>query len=263
MMTHPTQGGPMIKRIEWLRVTRIVCAMALLMTGATAWAERIKIGAEDAWYPYSGVVDGNPAGFTLELVRAAFATQKVDVEFVSLPYIRCMAEVKEGKLLACFNTARAPMVENDYLWPRVPMFDSASLIFARADHARRGLVAADLEGKRVAVTRGYEYGASFDGNKKIVRDQVNNDLGCLRMLAAGRVDYAVVYDRVSEQLLRDHGELLQGKVLAVGEIERLDLYPVFSKTFPGSRHYLDLFDKGFATIKKDGTLKALEKRWWQ
>lgn len=241
-------------------VRMLLCCWSLLL-GASVFAETITLGAEDAWYPYSGQVDGQARGFTVDMVRAAFAAVNVDVQYRALPYARCMKLVKDGVLLGCFNTSRTSLLEADYLWHRKPMFSSRILIYARADHPQRDVTVANLEGKRVLITHGYEYGNSFDLNQKVIRDESRDDLSTLRKLGARRADYALVFERVFSNLVKQNQADFQGKFVAVGVVETMQLYTVFSKTFPNSTRYMDLFDRGFAIISKNGRLKEIEKQW--
>jgi len=238
----------------------LLCCWSLLLM-PSASAETITLGAEDAWYPYSGQVDGRAQGFTVDLVRAAFAAVNVDVKYLALPYARCMKLVKDGALLGCFNTSRTQMLESDYLWHRKPMFSSRILIYARADSPQQGLGVADLEGKRVLVTHGYEYGDAFDTNRKVIRDESRDDLSALRKLAVRRADYALVFEKVFADLVKQNRADFQGKFIAVGVIDTMQLYTVFSKTFPDSARYRDLFDRGLAIISKNGRIREIEKQW--
>lgn len=249
----------MLHRRVWQ--TLLMALLSCLLLSTPAGAETITIGAEDRWLPYSGVIDGKPTGYTHDLVRAAFAAVKVDVKFESLPYARCMMLTKMGKLLACFNTTRSVMVEADYLWSKRPMFQSAIRIYARADHQERNLQVADLEGKQVIVTHAYEYGDAFDMNKKILHDDTPDDRSGFRKLAAGRAPYALAFERVFAMLSKDYPNEFKDKFVAVGLVTTADLYTVFSKTFPDSRHYLALFEQGFDIIRSNGQLAEIERRW--
>ena len=184
-----------------------------------------------------------------------------EVRFQPLPYARCNKLVKDGKLLGCFNTARAAMVEHDFLWHKKPMFTSRSMIFARADSSQRGIDVSVLEGKRVIVTHTYEYGDAFDSNKKVIRESVLSDLNGFRMLVAGRGDYALAYEKVAALLIKEHPSEFSGKIVPVGVIEELRLYTAFSKTFPNSARYMALFEQGFDLISTNGRLKEIEQQW--
>ena len=99
--------------IFWVQLgLKRVCWWTLLFVGAGVFAgERIRIGAEDDWSPYSSVAQGRPVGFAVDLVRAAWAASGVDVELVPLPYARCMKEVDRGLLAGCFDTLHDPILE--------------------------------------------------------------------------------------------------------------------------------------------------------
>jgi polar amino acid transport system substrate-binding protein len=98
-----------------MRIRQILFCFFCLILSSGARAETVTIGAEDSWFPYYDVVKGKPAGFTVDLVQAAFGAVRIDVKFQSMPYARCMKLVKDGRLLGCFNPARASMVEADHL----------------------------------------------------------------------------------------------------------------------------------------------------
>ncbi len=242
-----------------LRALALLCVWGACQAAA---AETISLGAEDAWYPYSGQINGEARGFTVDLVRAAFAAVGVDVSFQSLPYARCMRKTKEGSLLGCFDTSRSAIVEADYLWHKKPMFNARILIYARADHTGPNTMSVlDLEGKPVIVTHGYEYGDAFDSNKNMLRQSAPTDLSGMRMLLAHRGDYVLVFERVAHQLIKEHPGEFAGKIVPVGVLSELRLYTVFSKTFPNSARYLELFDQGFAIIGKNGRLHEIERQW--
>ena len=242
------------------RLLNVVLSLVLIAGLPVQASEVITLGAEDAWYPYSGIVDKEARGFTVDLVEAAFAAVGVKTRFVPLPYARCTQEAKRGQLLGCFNTARSAIVEADFLWHKKPMFFAKVQIYSRTGTQRNASI-NDLTGKRVAVTNGYEYGDAFDSSTKVTRDVSPNDVSSLRKLALGRVDYALVFDRVGSMLIKQHAGELAGKVGPAGDLEKLALYIAFSKTFPESKRFIDLFDRGLDIISQNGRLRDIEKRW--
>ncbi|WP_374351165.1 substrate-binding periplasmic protein [Chitinimonas sp.] len=224
-------------------------------------AETITLGAEDDWYPYSANINGQAKGFSVDLIRAAYAAVNVNVNFDPLPYARCNKQVKDGKLLGCFDTVRSSLIEADFLWHREPMFSSRLLIYARSDSKLRNVGIAQLEGKRVAVSNGYEYGASFDGNKKVIRDVSPTDLSGFRKLLAGFTDFALAYDRVGSRLIKEHASEFGDKLVAVGQLDELPLYISFSKHYPDSARYVALFEQGLDKVRKSGEFAEIEARW--
>lgn len=235
----------------------------LILCCAGAFAgERIRIGAEDDWSPYSFSVNGKPVGFAVDLVRAAWEAAGVEVELVPLPYARCMKEVDRGALAGCFDTLRDPILESKYRWHQQPLFSARIGIYGRneAGTARKDLTIASLRGKRIGTTHGYDYGAAFDGDATMRRDVAPSDLSSLRKLVAGRVDYALVFDRVADAIAKAHPELGKGYALH-GVLVEPHLYISFSPTFPGIERIVSQFDQGLTKLRKSGEYARIEARW--
>lgn len=243
----------------------LIPALALPAGAAVAKPRQVVIGAEDDWYPYSAAQDGRAQGITVELVTTAFAAVGIEARFELVPYARCMAQTKAGIMLACFNTTRTTHIENDYLWPARPMFDERFLIWALADApAPRpgGLQVRDLEGRPVAVTRGYEYGSEFDGNPRIQRVVTGHDENNFRLLLLGRATYTLAPD-INTRLLFKRSPDLAGRFKVVGQLDAFGIYTAFSRRHPQAAAMLALFNEGMRVIHANGTAKAIHERWRQ
>ncbi|QDQ25423.1 transporter substrate-binding domain-containing protein [Chitinimonas arctica] len=235
--------------------------LALCLALDAAAAESITIGAEDDWYPYSGLVNGELKGLTVELVREAFSAVGITVKYDVMPYARCMALTREGALVACFDTLRHPGIEADYRWHALPMFHVQYQIYARADSVEHDLRPTDLEGRDVAVTNGYEYGPDFDTNKKILRTFTLRDENNFRMLIAGRVRYTVAMDLNTRALIKKRPGEFAGKFKIVGQVAPAGVYTAFSKRHPAAAQAMERFDQGMAIIRKNGRYKTIEDNW--
>lgn len=224
-------------------------------------ADTVTIGAEDDWAPYASKVGNEAKGFAVDLVREAFKAAGVEVKFDVLPYARCMAETKTGKLVGCFDAARNGLLENDYRWHAKPMFRGRINIYARADSKESNLVPKDLEGRTVGVTNGYEYGEDFDRNQKIVRSVSNQDQLSFRKLLAGRVQYVVAYDKVTDAIVNENQGEFRNRFKAVGVAAEPDLYIAFSKRHADAPKYIEKFNQGLEEIIKNGKYKQIENAW--
>lgn len=240
---------------------RLMAAL-LLACSAAASAETVTVAAEDSWYPFSGVVQGKGQGMTVDIVRAAYRAIGVDVNFEFMPYARCVALTRSGAQLACFDTFRTPDTESEFLWHSPSMFNVEYRIYALADSKQRRLGVPDLEGQHVAVTRGYEYGAEFDRNTKVLRELSSSDESNFRMLLAGRVAYTITADVIAKSLFKQHPELAN-KFRAVGSVSRNDVYLAFSRRNPDGPREMARFEKGLKIIRENGRLQAIEGRWLQ
>lgn len=256
--------GRIVLAVFARRLGFIVAAGFLFLTlsnpGRADTLPVLKIGAEDDWYPYSGQREGRPVGMVPELVLAAFAAEGVQVELVSLPYSRCMKLTESNLLLGCFDTLRNPLLEKKFRWAAHPLLRARIDIYARSDAPDRSVHIGDLHGKKIGVTNGYEYGAPFDGDTTMQRDVGDSDLFAMRKLAAGRVDYALVYTRIASAAMRDHAEL-RGKVKPVGTLIEPEIFLSFAPNYPMAEKYIALFDAGMAQILKNGMYARIEARW--
>jgi polar amino acid transport system substrate-binding protein len=240
--------------------------VVLLNSGASLRAEnavrdKVRIGAEDDWRPYAYVSGKEPVGFAVDIVKAAWAAANVSLELVPLPYARCMRMVDNGDLDGCFDTLRDARTETRYRWHREPLFKARISIYGRTVGPNAPLIGPDdLLGQRIGVTNGYDYGAKFDNDRRMVRDVAVSDLASLRKLVAGRVDYALVYDQVAGHIAGLHPELAPYFVQRGVLVEPL-LYLSFKRNGEALAPLIAKFDKGLEHIRKSGEYARIEARW--
>lgn len=255
MQTTPdNQANPRLRAVL-LAVSLLLCSSVCMASGTT-----VEIGAEDDWLPHSGVINGQPQGLAEDIVRAAYQAVGIQVNFLPLPYSRCMAKTEAGTLLACFNAARSSLREHYFYWTKMPLFTAQVDIYVRNDSKAQGLRAEDLEGKQVEVTNGYEYGESFDSNNKIIRSVSNQDIQAIRKLLAKRIDYIMLYQRIANYLQKIHPDI-RGKFKSVGTTDTPQLYMVFSKSYPHSQALMDQYNRGFAIITSNGSYQKILNKW--
>lgn len=238
----------------------LLLLLALLLTSPAQAAEPPQIGAEDDWYPYSGLREGRLGGMAVDIVRAAFAASGTEVELATYPYSRCMHLAQSGMLAGCFNTTPTPTTRRRYRLSSEPLFTDDSLIWSRSGQAKALSGLDELKGKRVAVTLGYEYGAAFDGYPGIKRVQVRQDLFGFRMLERGRVDYSIAFRGTTEQLLRDHPELAR-RFTPVYLAHRAQLHLSFSRHHPQAEQLQARFDEGMRQIRRNGRYDEIIWLW--
>jgi polar amino acid transport system substrate-binding protein len=242
------------KQTIWLLITTV-----LIFSGYLSHAENIKIIAEDDWYPYSGVIQTGFSGIAVDIVKEAFKSEGIDVEFDIMSYDRGMLLVKNGEAIGCFDAPRTGEIEKIYLWHDEPMFSGDSYFYARSDYAGSISNIDDLDGKKVGLTQGYGYGDAIDLNNKIDKEYSKTDEIILRKLIAGRVDLIILYDRVADHLIKSNN--VHGKIKQVGLSESTGLYVAFSKSMPDGEKYRDIFSSGLKKIKENGVYDEIFNKW--
>lgn len=224
--------------------------------------EALLIGAEDDWFPYCALKDGSIQGMSVDIVKAAFAATDTAIELRSYPYPRCMQMARKGELVACFNTTPNARITANYLLPKTPLFSDDILLWARASEPAPVADLNLLAGKKIAVTIGYEYGNSFDSNQHLVRVPVRKDLYGFLMLQRQRVDYSVAFRGTTEQLFREHPELV-GQFVPVATVHQAQLFLSFSRHNRDAPALLERFETGMQLIHDNGRYGQITQQWQQ
>ncbi|MGL6040034.1 MAG: substrate-binding periplasmic protein, partial [Deefgea sp.] len=205
-------------------------ALLLCLLVPCALAETIAINAEDDWAPFSSVTADKKGaeGFSVDLVRAAFATQGIEVRFLPVPFARCLFEVEHGQVVACFNASITEENKEKFIWPSLPLLSEGLSILALSDLNLQNLSPKDLEGRIVGITNGYTYPTSFMNNKKITKDISRTDAVQLKKLLSKRIEFSVI-NTTPAQLMINSNPAMRGKIKIVGSVEMSLLYLSFSK----------------------------------
>jgi polar amino acid transport system substrate-binding protein len=250
-----------------MKLTNLVFSLSLLAQVCLAQGDhsqntipQITLGAEDDWFPYCGEFHKVNHGIGPDIVRAAYAAVGVKVDYQAYPLARCFAEVKAGKLVGCLESIRDASVENDYVWHQVPLYESTLKIYARKNNPLTSVTIPDLERAVLGVTVGYEYGPDIDQNNKIKKESARTDIQNLEKLAAGRIEFFPIYDRVYDYLIAVNPHL-NGKLKPVATLFTTKLFVPFSKNSADSQKLTQLLDAGLQKIRKSGQYKAIMAKW--
>lgn len=222
--------------------------------------EIFRIGAEDDWYPFTAYRAGKIEGMSVDIVRAAFAASNTRIELQPYPYSRCMELTRTGQLAACFNTSPDARINAEFRIPQQALFHDDILLWANQDQAAPITDLAQLAGRRVAVTIGYEYGTPFDSLQNIHRVAVRRDYNGFLMLQHGRVDFIPAYRGTARALFKEYPELA-GQFTPVATLHQPQLYLSFSRHHPQAALLLERFERGMHTIKDNGRYQQILQQW--
>ncbi|UXR65132.1 transporter substrate-binding domain-containing protein [Bdellovibrio bacteriovorus] len=243
------------------------CAWKVLFLGlafltTSAHAEVIKILAEDSFPPYSSGQGKQVEGLSADIVRSAFRTQNLEVQFEAVPYSRCLAKVQAGSELGCFSTTYDPTMLNVLIFPEHPLVITSAIAIAYKD-SPEGKVSSvsDLEGRKVAVTNGFSYGAEFDYHPKIEKQFVSSDSNVLKLVAGKRVSHGVVNFLTYYYLLGKQTESVRKSLKVLGPIGTGGIYLMFSKKHPQGEQNAQKFDAGMESLLRSGEYEGILKKW--
>jgi polar amino acid transport system substrate-binding protein len=236
----------------------VFLAVCLAWLPPALHAERITIAAEDDWAPYSAKQANNPepVGFTPELVREVFASQGIEVEFITVPFARCLLYAQTGRAVACFNVTITDANRDEFYWHPTPMFHEGLAIFALRGRFKQGLNSKDLEHHSVGITNAYTYPTDFMHNPKITRATTTSDGNLLRMLVKQRFDFIVLNSLPGQLRILD--AKLGRQVEKVGMLSLDGFWLSFSKRHPEGQRMANLFERGLQELKQSGRFAQLE-----
>lgn len=120
---------------------------------------------------------------------------------------------------------------------------------------------ASLKDKRVGTVRGYGYGDAFSKNPDFTRDDAPDLVTNVRKLVAKRVDLTLEDELVARAILsKEDPKLLDQIEFTKGALSSNPLYIASGLKNPRHKEIIDAFNKGYSSIKGDGTLdKILNK----
>ncbi len=239
----------------------ILLALMLLAGQQVSAAETVVIAAENDWPPYSALKPdrSGPEGFSVDLVREAFKTQGIKVQYQVLPFSRSLHDAEFGKVVGCFNATMTDSNRDTYCWHPTPMFKESLLIFGPRTSPRENLTIKDLEGHSVGTTIGYT-SDSFTKNIRIKHNRATSDENLIRMLALGRVDYILLNGMPGYQRINSEPKL-KGKIKKVGTISIDGFWLAFSKRHPEGERQCRAFEQGLQILHRNGQYKAMENQF--
>ncbi len=250
-------------------ILQLLILTATLLLGAPARAQAqaappapIVIAVEDDWPPFAQAErerEGGErvaSGLSVELVRAAFATQGVQVQFLPVPFARCMLLARSSQVVGCFNATQTVENRSHYLWHEPPMFVEELGIFGLGPAPSRELGEADLRGRRVGLTNAYTYPTSLMQDPKIERHTATSDAALLRMLAARRVDYVLMNSTPAALRLRAEPSLREAGIVRVGRISLDGFWIAFSQLHPRGAEMAARFGAGLQQLRRSGRYPA-------
>lgn len=246
---------------------RALATAALLWSGLLFGADTsirtpVVIAGEDDWAPYSYAhkqqpgTEQEPQGFSAQLIRAAFATQHIDVKFSTLPFARCMRLAQTDKVAGCFNATMTDDNRDAYIWHKPPMFREELSIFGPPDAASKPLTQEDLRGKSVAITNGYTYPSAFMQDPRIRKFPAASDDNLIQMLLSKRVDY-ILMNRTPGTLRIQTAPNARSHVVWRGTLSADDFWIAFSRQHPQGQQLAHAFSKGLTQLHETGTYQRM------
>ncbi len=229
-----------------------------------AAADDVLLGITENLPPLNYLEDGNPQGFSVELLRMMASQAGVRLELQVLPWQRAMQVAEANAQSVLFSLTRTPEREAQFQWVG-PIAQRRILFYKLASRADLTLTQlADLGGSRIGVVRDSAADRALQAaglRPGIELEHGLDDATNVRKLIAGRMEYVTLLDWAAAWNLRQL-QLPYGTLQAVMEQDvsksywyglRLDANPALVRRLQAA---LD-------TIRRDGRYERLRQRYFR
>ena len=233
----------------------------LLFFQTSGFAQEKIVLASGEWPPYtSKKLKHN--GYGLHIVSEAFATQRVQVEYIFLPWKRAYIMTERGK----FDGTALWIIDSERQKKfhfSQPVNKAKVVIFHRKDKPVEWSSYNDLKKYRIGITLGYSYGNKFhDAVKKFEyrMDTSPTEYSGFKKLLKERVDVFLADFVVGYWIL--HHEFPTHRHLITNNPNVLlehTIHLMVSKKQKGCLEKVNTFNKGLDALKASGKFEMFEE----
>lgn len=220
----------------------------------------INIGTEGVYAPFTFVdASGKLTGYDVEVITEAAKRAGLKINFVPTPWDSMFLGLESKKYdIVANQIGKNPDREKKYLFSESYLISGAQLIVKDTNKKITSL--NDLKGKKVGTSVGSNYNkllTEFDKNKEINLVYYDGDVTqVFQDISLGRID-ATVNDRLT---IGENVKKLGLKVKTVGKpLNEVPSFFVFRKD---SSDLKAKIDSALLSMKKDGTLGKISKKWF-
>jgi polar amino acid transport system substrate-binding protein len=202
-------------------------------------------------------------GYVNHIVREAFASQGVKVEFIYQPWKRAYEEARQGKFDATSYWYESAERRKSMLFSEA-LINNRTVFFQRRENADiHWNTLSDLHSYRMSATLGFTYTDEFYraiDNEVISPIMVPSDVQNLKLLMAERIDIFAT-DEMSGFYMAAQLSIDPRKLKVVERpLTTPDGYLLASKTNADSRLLINTFNRGLRAIKANGKYQAILNR---
>jgi polar amino acid transport system substrate-binding protein len=249
-----------------------IIAVVWALNGRASSAESLRLLTATYSGPLKDISDDRAPGADLETVKQVFTTMGQDVSFEFFPTRRAWMMIARGERDGKTGVVRTSERERICSFPDEPLHEERSVLFVRTADVGRLKFSSfdDLIGHDVAVIEPIpgssehpllspELWKFLRGHGNMV--ETSGVAESLRMLAAGRVDYAVASLRLAMRLIATNG--LYGKVepLLSRDVVEEGIYVCFTKARV-SPAVVDDFSRALKQFKQTEAYQAIIRKYF-
>ena len=237
-----------MRSLLFLPLTLFCCALAL--------GEPLRL-TNGEWPPYLGQQLPHN-GVASRIVSEAFALQGIQVQWEFHPWARSLQLAERGQRAGSAVWLRSKEREEKFFISD-PVVESNYYLFHRKGYDFAWNQVADLQGRRIVGTRGYDYGEAFqqaEANGQLRVHRVTSDEIAFRQLLAGRVDLFPMDKVVGFDMLHQHFSAAERAQLSFHPkpLRSDSLHLLLSKQVASNAALIERFNLGLKQLRDSGKI---------
>jgi polar amino acid transport system substrate-binding protein len=222
-------------------------------------AETIRI-TTGQWPPYLDK-ERPDDGFLAQIIREAFASEDIRVEFSFFPWSRALALVKSREYQASAVWSCTTERKREFLYS-APILPYQYVFYHRQEMPFDWDALSELRGMTIGLTQDYSYGETLSGaidSGLISADVTTSDIANFRKLLLGRIDLFPMDPVVGEAMIANHlGPEARAQLDFHPRPLRSALYHLpFSRDDPEAGRLKRAFNRGLANLRESGRYQEI------
>ncbi len=244
-----------------LSLALVFCSLGISSNAYCSEAKTIKLATGE--YPPYASAEIPGYGLVTEIISAAMKEMGNKPEYIFYPWKRCESSVKKGKIWATFpygiNNERAKV----FLFSDVLLVTSTKFFYYKK-HTKNKIEwnsLSDLKPYKIGGVLGYYYEADFKKAEFSV-DYAPSEILSIKKLVLGRVAIVPLDEAVGWSLIKKN---FPDELVNFGVVEKAHdtsgNFLMVSKSYPDTKKLLKTFNAALKTIKKNGVMKEILKKY--
>ncbi|KTC92573.1 MULTISPECIES: substrate-binding periplasmic protein [Legionella] len=240
----------MLKRLILIALTFLT---SLQLHAAT---ETVHIAHQSNYPPFVYVKNGRSVGLIVDILKTAAAKQKINIQFIPVPFAQVQKALNDGRAEAIVPLAITTERQKSYDFS-LPLVKTGGAFFVRKSESTPPNLAA-LSGKIVVTPKTGPYATYIEETAPAINLVITENYEkCFDYIVSGKADAAALNFQVGKAMIN---QSYADKVTIPKKMfAEFPLALAFKKG--QNAEILRRLNAGLVTIRADGTLKWLYKKW--
>ncbi|WP_320175300.1 transporter substrate-binding domain-containing protein [Maridesulfovibrio sp.] len=240
-------------------------AIFFVLFTSIAKAEIVKVGGTGYWSPYCYTSPDDPLtlkGFTVDFLREVFCRPEDELQFVALPWKRCLVMLENNELdLVLDGSKDSPRLRNFLFSRKIYHLDNALFYLkSRFPNGPQIKAIADIDNFSLGGVFGFNYKVyPFDVSR--VQQGAKDIETMLKMLEKRRFELGIGFKQIVCSRMRLNG--LDGgdiSFIRMPGVDSLRFY-VFGNHNPKTRKLIERINYALQEMAADGRLAELKRQY--